>query len=55
MEWNKELIGLPIIFLIFIIITISITGLRYNQWGMVQDNIIVLGLFFLTSLLILFI
>ncbi|MBQ6220140.1 MAG: hypothetical protein IJJ47_10445 [Methanosphaera sp.] len=48
-------IPLPLIFLIFIIVTVCITGLYYNQWSMCITNIIVLGLFGLASSMLLFV
>lgn len=48
----KELILLPIIFLIFMIISIILTGFTYNQWKMCYNNLLVLGLWEIVSLLL---
>ena len=51
---NKELIPLPLIFLFFMMVTIIITGFQYHQWQMCYNNIMLLGMFEIFSVMMVF-
>lgn len=51
---NKELILLPLIFLFFMMVTIIITGFQCHQWQMCYNNIKLLGMFEIVSVMMVF-